>query len=45
MSTPDIAAEPAIHAAGRTSIVKVAFASMIGTAVEWYDFFLYGSAA
>ncbi|PBC55760.1 MFS transporter [Rhodococcus sp. ACPA1] len=45
MSTPDIAAEPATHAAGRTSIVKVAFASMIGTAVEWYDFFLYGSAA
>ncbi|MDQ4007589.1 MAG: MHS family MFS transporter [Actinomycetota bacterium] len=29
----------------RTSIVKVVFASMIGTAVEWYDFFLYGSAA
>ncbi|UFN43753.1 MFS transporter [Nocardioides okcheonensis] len=30
---------------GRTSIVKVVFASLIGTAVEWYDFFLYGSAA
>jgi metabolite-proton symporter len=29
----------------RTSIVKVVFASLIGTAVEWYDFFLYGSAA
>lgn len=28
-----------------TSIVKVVFASLIGTAVEWYDFFLYGSAA
>lgn len=28
-----------------TSIVKVAFASFIGTAVEWYDFFLYGTAA
>ena len=27
------------------SIVKVVFASLIGTAVEWYDFFLYGSAA
>ena len=26
-------------------IVKVVFASLIGTAVEWYDFFLYGSAA
>ncbi len=29
----------------RSSIVKVVFASLIGTAVEWYDFFLYGSAA
>jgi metabolite-proton symporter len=28
-----------------TSITKVVFASLIGTAVEWYDFFLYGSAA
>ncbi|MEX0428227.1 MFS transporter [Nocardioides sp. DS6] len=27
------------------SIVKVVFASLIGTSVEWYDFFLYGSAA
>jgi Sugar (and other) transporter len=29
----------------RTPIKKVVFASLIGTAVEWYDFFLYGSAA
>ena len=27
------------------SIVKIVFASLVGTAVEWYDFFLYGSAA
>jgi MFS transporter, MHS family, shikimate and dehydroshikimate transport protein len=27
------------------SIGKVAFASFIGTAVEWYDFFAYGTAA
>lgn len=27
------------------SIRRVAFASFIGTAVEWYDFFLYGTAA
>ena len=26
-------------------IRKVAFASFIGTAIEWYDFFLYGMAA
>ncbi len=30
---------------GPTNIVKVVFASLVGTAVEWYDFFLYGSAA
>src|SRR5437762_6189859 len=28
-----------------TSIVQVAAASFIGTAIEWYDFFLYGTAA
>src|SRR4029453_15424760 len=30
---------------GRTSIVKGVFASLIGTAVGGYTFFLYGSAA
>ncbi|NTX36663.1 MHS family MFS transporter [Myxococcus sp. CA033] len=29
----------------RDSILKVAVASFIGTAIEWYDFFLYGTAA
>jgi metabolite-proton symporter len=29
----------------RTNIIKVVAASMAGTAVEWYDFFLYGVAA
>jgi len=28
-----------------TPITQVAFASFIGTAMEWYDFFLYGTAA
>lgn len=27
------------------SHVKVATVSLIGTAIEWYDFFLYGTAA
>jgi len=27
------------------SITKIATASFIGTAIEWYDFFLYGTAA
>src|ERR1700737_2239632 len=31
--------------ARRQSHVKVAPASLIGTAIEWYDFFLYGTAA
>ena len=29
----------------RASIRQVDFASFIGTAIEWYDFFLYGTAA
>jgi MFS family permease len=29
----------------RNSIRQVAFASFIGTAIEWYDFFLYGTTA
>ncbi|MBB6628683.1 MHS family MFS transporter [Nocardioides sp. KIGAM211] len=38
--TPTQGADP-----GRKSIGKVVFASLIGTATEWYDFFLFGSAA
>lgn len=30
---------------GGSSVNKVAIASSIGTAVEWYDFFLYGTAS
>ncbi|PUA81877.1 MFS transporter [Nocardioides currus] len=47
MSTSTQPAGSAAHAAEpeKTNIVKVVFASLIGTAVEWYDFFLYGSAA
>ena len=29
----------------RTNIRRVVAASMAGTTVEWYDFFLYGVAA
>jgi MFS transporter, MHS family, shikimate and dehydroshikimate transport protein len=29
----------------RPSITRVALASWIGTSIEWYDFFLYGTAA
>ena len=29
----------------RASIRQVVFASLIGTTIEWYDFFVYGTAA
>src|SRR5438874_10791609 len=29
----------------RSGILQVAAASLIGTSIEWYDFFLYGTAA
>ena len=32
-------------AAGDRSLRKVVMASLIGTTIEWYDFFLYGTAA
>jgi MFS transporter, MHS family, shikimate and dehydroshikimate transport protein len=42
---------PHVHVLGRpsseqlASIRRVAFASFIGTSIEWYDFFLYGTAS
>jgi metabolite-proton symporter len=32
-------------AASRNSVLRVVAASFIGTTIEWYDFFLYGTAA
>ena len=32
-------------AAASNSVVRVVAASFIGTTIEWYDFFLYGTAA
>ncbi len=45
MSTSATGHQSAAPQVSETSIVKVVFASLVGTAVEWYDFFLYGSAA
>jgi len=37
--------KPAAPTDEHRQIVKVAFASLIGTSIEWYDYFLYGTAA
>jgi metabolite-proton symporter len=37
--------EPRTTATTRTQRVRAAVASTIGTTIEWYDFFLYGTAA
>ncbi|MBN1203980.1 MAG: MHS family MFS transporter [Myxococcaceae bacterium] len=42
---PHPAGTPAPSQSSQHSILKVAAASFIGTAIEWYDFFLYGMAA
>lgn len=39
------AAAPAVQNEEYQKIVKVALASLIGTSIEWYDYFLYGTAA
>src|SRR5690348_17589725 len=39
-----ITASSELHEAHR-SVRTVALASLVGTTVEWYDFFLYGTAA
>ncbi|WP_308015501.1 hypothetical protein [Pseudonocardia sp. ICBG1293] len=41
---PDTPSRPSGAAAGRKP-GTVAFASYIGTTIEWYDFFIYGVAA
>lgn len=38
-----VAATPSPKSSG--SIRRIVAASLVGTTIEWYDFFLYGSAA
>ncbi len=44
MATPDTNT-PGGDTPPRTSMRKVVLASFVGTTIEWYDFFLYGTAA
>jgi MHS family shikimate/dehydroshikimate transporter-like MFS transporter len=44
-SIPEARVFQAIATDRTASIRRVAFASFIGTAIEWYDFFLYGTAS
>jgi MFS family permease len=41
----DTITSPAPPAISRGDLRKIAFASLIGTTIEWYDFFIYGVAA
>jgi MFS transporter, MHS family, shikimate and dehydroshikimate transport protein len=45
MTDTTTSGSPAPPAAARRQSTKVAFASLIGTTVEWYDFYIYGTAA
>ena len=38
-------AAPAADEATRRQLRRAVIASTVGTSIEWYDFFLYGSAA
>ncbi|MCB1229469.1 MAG: MHS family MFS transporter [Verrucomicrobiae bacterium] len=37
--------EPVVSNADRAAVRRVVLASFVGTTIEWYDFFLYGTAA
>src|SRR5438132_6723413 len=43
MTTPPLSPAPAVRE--RRSLVEAVIASTVGTTIEWYDFFLYGTAA
>ncbi|NYD34814.1 MFS transporter [Actinomycetospora corticicola] len=45
MSSVSESGNPGTPPTERRSVVRIVAASMLGTTVEWYDFFLYGVAA
>jgi MFS family permease len=45
MTTADVAAVPLSDLDHRTQLRKAVIAATVGTTIEWYDFFIYGTAA
>ncbi|MDP2286889.1 MAG: MFS transporter, partial [Pseudohongiella sp.] len=45
MTVQQTAAAPPIDEHTKSNMRKVALTSLAGTSIEWYDFFLYGTAA
>jgi MFS transporter, MHS family, shikimate and dehydroshikimate transport protein len=45
MATPPVSGASGIPRVSRRSLVEAVVASTVGTTIEWYDFFLYGTAA
>jgi len=45
VAAPQAAQAPGVPTPEYSKTVKVALASLIGTSIEWYDYFLYGTAA
>jgi MFS family permease len=44
MATPEPTSNPSVQVT-ETEAKRVAFAAFVGTALEWYDYFLFGTAA
>jgi len=44
MATPEPTRDPSVRVT-ETEAKRVAFAAFVGTALEWYDYFLFGTAA
>ena len=44
MATPEPTRDPSVRVT-EVEAKRVAFAAFVGTALEWYDYFLFGTAA
>src|SRR3712207_3115886 len=41
----DLSVQPTPALSSRRALIEAVVASTVGTTIEWYDFFLYGTAA